>query len=401
MDILYRAVAQDDLHTLGNENPLNGRTRKRAMTIRMLQTIRWRSLLGASALLSACVSNIHVPYSAPNQVAVTSESVGSTSANPLFEYSTEEVVFSNHDVVLSGNRLDAEGTIPESAYVRNGYRQKQIEFPAAHDNGQAENLVRMRYFKRDEEGRKPLVIVVPIYGSYVYPSDKISRGLLQLQPHVNVALLQYDKHLLDLEGLAAAQSEAEVRAYVDKIRSRIIAGVVDVRRLIDWAEQQPEIDPERIAVVTFSMSSIVGTLLLQHEPRLKSGVIVMGAAQFHDVFTFCYGRLGLARESVQQLLGWNDQQFRQLMLEGLGPIDPAIFPGMADPSEVLMIDAHYDNCMPQTSRDALWETLGRPERIRYRYKHKSSFLAMTPLGFNVMRRRIYDFVQQSLAPPDL
>ena len=126
----------------------------------------------------------------------------------------------------------------------------------------------------------------------------------------------------------------------------------------------------------------------------------MGAAKFHDVFTVCYGRLGLARQSVQQLLGWTDQQYREQILESLGILDPAIYPGMANPSEVLMIDAHYDDCMPQSSRDALWESLGKPERISYRYAHKSSFLAMTPLGFNVMRRRIYDFVQQSLAQPD-
>jgi dienelactone hydrolase len=370
------------------------------MNKRMLQLIPRYTLAMAGALLTACTSNIHVPYSGPDQVAVTNESDDRTSASSVFDYPRQKVVFSNHDLAFSRNGSSTRGTTRENAYIRNGYRLKQIQMPAIHDNGQDENLIRMRYFKRAEDGRKPLVIVVPVYGSHVYPSDKISQGLLKLQPHVNVVLLEYEQHLLDLEGLTTAQTEAEVLVYIDKIRSRVVAGVVDVRRVIDWAELQPDIDPERIALVTFSMSSVVGALLAQHEPRLKTEVIVMGGAHFDDVVTVCYGRLGRAREAVQQLLGWTDQEYRKRVQESLGVLDPAGYPGMANPSEVLMIDAHYDNCIPQASRDALWESLGQPERISYRYAHKKAFLAMTPLGFNVMRRRIYEFIQKSLAPPD-
>ena len=59
---------------------------------------------------------------------------------------------------------------------------------------------------------------------------------------------------------------------------------------------------------------------------------------------------------------------------------------MADPSRVLFVEARYDICMTQQSRDDLWEVLGRPERIAFGFRHRRTFYAMTPLGFNVLGR---------------
>lgn len=331
--------------------------------------------------LTACTSNIHVPFAGQAPVTVDAEERNASST--LFAYPKQDITVSNHDL-----RSDQDG-----------YQLKRIQIPAQNDHGQALNPISFRYYKHEkQEHPTPLVIVLPIYGSYTYPSEKITAGLLKMDLPVNIALLEYDAHLFDFEGLAAAQTEAEAVRILEDTRDDLIAGVVDVRRVIDWAEQQSNIDADRIAAVSFSMSANVGALLAQHEPRLTAGVIVMAAAQFHEILRVCPGRPGKAREAVMQRFGWSEQQYRQLWLESLGGVDPAAYPGMADPSRLLMIDAHYDECMPQSTRDALWESLGRPERISYRYTHKKAFYAMTPLGFNVMRRRIYEFVRAKLAP---
>ncbi len=328
--------------------------------------------------LSACTSNIHTPFAgqAPAPVDVEQRNASST----VFAYPKQEIIASNHDLHSD----------------HHGYRLKRIQIPAQNDNGPAGNRISFRYYKHEDQDPRPLVIVLPIYGSYTYPSDKITAGLLKMNSPVNIALLEYDAHLFDFEGLAAAQTEAEAIRSIRDTRDDIIAGVVDVRRVIDWAEQQSNIDSDRIALISFSMSANIGALLAQHEPRLRAGIIAMAAAQFHEILLVCPGRPGQAREAVMQRFDWSAQHYRQLWLESLGAVDPATYPGMADPSRLLMIDAHYDECMPQATRDALWESLGRPERISYRYTHKKSFYAMTPLGFNVMRRRIYEFVQSKL-----
>lgn len=339
----------------------------------------------AVLLLTGCVANVHTPYDPSAERSGVAEPAAGRPADAMFDYRQDDIIVDNHDL-SSDNR---------------NYQLKRIRFPAPQDNRQTGNVISMLYYKHQSPQPKPLIIVIPIYGSYTYPSEKITNGLLKLDSPVNVALLEYTEYLLDMEGLAAAQSEAEVVAGIDKLRLGLVAGVVDVRRVIDWAEQQQDIDAERIGVASFSMSALVGSLLAEFEPRLAAGVIVMGAANFHDVMAVCAGRPGQAREAIMQRFGWSEQQYRQQVHDAMGAIDPARYPGRADPSKLLMIDAYYDECMPQHARDALWEALGKPERITYKYKHKRSFLAMTPVGFNVMRRRIYEFFEATLGPTAL
>ena len=331
-------------------------------------------------LLTACVSNVHTPYMSEEAASVPVDPAAGNASSTPFDYSKQEVVFTNHDL----------------PYNDRDYLLKRIQIPAQRDEGPTSRQISFRYLSHVGPEPKPLVIVVPIYGSYTYPSDKITAGLQKLDLQVNIAVLEYSGRLFDFEGLAAAQSDADAISVLSGMRDGTRAAVVDVRRIIDWAEQQSEIDADKIAAVSFSMSALIGSMLAQHEPRLRASVLVMGAAQYDEILMVCEGRAGMAREAVMQNLGWSREQYKEQLRNELGVVDPARYPGMADPSQILMIDALYDKCMPRQSRDALWEVLGGPERISYRYTHKRSFLAMTPLGFNVMRRRIYDFVQAHL-----
>ena len=359
----------------------------------------------ASMLLSACTASIHTPYNsrASALIAQSTSSLQTHSAGALFDYEKQRIDFDNHDAPYK-KHTKRKGPVPLfTASAGSGYQLKYIQFPALRDNGQKDKLIRIRYYKYNRKNqdrgknKTPLIIIVPIYGSYVYPSEVMTKQLLGLQPRANVALLEYHQNLLDFESLATAQTEADVlNIFTKRIRDRIVAGVIDVRQVIDWAEQQTEIDPGRIALVTFSMSALVGTLAAFHEPRLTAGVIVMGAAQPYDVLSVCQGRPGIARATVQERFGWTQEQYREHMFRIFRPLDPVIYAGMANPARILMIDAELDDCMPKQSRDALWESLGRPERISYRYSHKKAFLPMTPLGFNVMRHKIHDFMEKVL-----
>jgi hypothetical protein len=76
------------------------------------------------------------------------------------------------------------------------------------------------------------------------------------------------------------------------------------------------------------------------------------------------------------------------------PADPMRFEGRYDPTKILMIDAMFDDCMPESSRAALWEITGHPERVTFLYRHRSAFYSLTPLGLNVSRRKIYRFLAE-------
>jgi hypothetical protein len=85
----------------------------------------------------------------------------------------------------------------------------------------------------------------------------------------------------------------------------------------------------------------------------------------------------------------------------MASIDPARLGSQVDPARVLVLDAHDDDCIPQSARDALWQALGRPERISLRASHAGSFLAMTFLGGNHIRKSITRFLARTLASPAL
>jgi dienelactone hydrolase len=174
--------------------------------------------------------------------------------------------------------------------------------------------------------------------------------------------------------------------------------VIDVRRLVDWAQTRPEVDPDRIALVGFSMSAIVGSIVLANEPRLAAGVLMVGGADLDEVLAACNGRIRATRQRLMQRFGWSLEDFKQELRAPLAPINPARFAGRVAPERVLVIEAAADTCMPASSRERFWQALGRPERISYQYDHRTTFLAMTFLGGYDLQAQIHRFLDRTIAP---
>ena len=177
---------------------------------------------------------------------------------------------------------------------------------------------------------------------------------------------------------------------------RYRSAVVDLRHLLDWAETQPNIDPSRIAMVGFSMSALVTATVMGNDPRVAAGVLMMGGADFADIFSTCDNAAGDVRRHVLTSFGWSLEQYHDFFATLFGPADPLLYDGRYDPSSIFMIDAAFDDCMPRSAREALWDATGRPERLTLLSRHRSGFYSLTPLGLNFVRRRIYDFLDEAL-----
>jgi pimeloyl-ACP methyl ester carboxylesterase len=273
----------------------------------------------------------------------------------------------------------------------------ELSFPSSGRNGHPENLVEGRYFRAREAGPKPLVVVLPIWGTSDYPPQKISTGYARRAGHdAHIVWLYGNAPLFPWGALSTAPTEERFIELARDSAERYRSAVVDLRRLIDWAQTQPQIDASRIAVVGFSMSALVTATLLANEPRVSAAVLMMGAANFADVFSRCGNRAGEVRDHVMQSFGWNIERYRNFFAGLFDPADPIRFEGRYDPDKILMIDAMFDDCMPESSRAALWEVTGHPARITFLYRHRSAFYSLTPLGLNVSRRQIYRFLDETL-----
>ena len=273
----------------------------------------------------------------------------------------------------------------------------RLSFRSSGRNGHPDNTVEGQLFRSKEPGAKSLVVVMPIWGTSDYPPAKISTGYARRAGHdTHVIWIYGNAPLFPWSALSSAPTEDAFRAMARDSAERYRAAVVDMRRLVDWASSRPEIDPERIAFVGFSMSALVTATLLANEPRVAGGVLMMGAANFADVFATCRNRAGEVRDHAMRTFGWTIGEYREFFQGLFEPADPVRFEGHYDPARILMIDAMFDDCMPESSRAALWEITGHPQRVTFLYQHRSAFYSLTPLGLNVSRRKIYRFLDEVL-----
>lgn len=280
------------------------------------------------------------------------------------------------------------------ALETNDYVQRSVTFrPTAMHHAPFS----ARYYQGKLPGTKPLVIILPVWGVSAYPSNAVANNLLERRRgSLNVLVVEGENYLLDWQRLAEVTSEAE---FVDVIRGMV--GQVkrkssEVRGLLEWARSREEIDPQRVALIGFSVSGHVATLTLMYEPSVAASVIVMGGGHPHQMMARCADRIARTREQLTARLGWSVEEYERKLEKLLVSIDPLVLNKRLDGKKTLMIDAAKDTCVSPEARERLWAVLGNPERISYHYDHKMAFLAMTPLGLNVMRREISRFLEKTL-----
>ncbi|HEY8520820.1 MAG TPA: hypothetical protein VIN61_12120 [Gammaproteobacteria bacterium] len=327
-------------------------------------------------LTGGCALHVHHESSPPPDYVYTPP----VEADPAFEYVAPGPV-----------------TVSEVLDTTRYHDLVRITFESSGRNGHPQNLVSGLYFRSRKPGPKKLVIVLPVWGASNYPPGKISRGYAKRsRGEAHVIWLSGETPVFPWDELSSTESEAEFIARARDSAERFRSAVVDVRRLIDWAETRPEIDSSRIGVVGFSMSALVTATLLGNESRINAGVIMMGSAEYANVFATCAKRAAEVREHVFREYGWTPEQYRSFFADLFAPAEPVRFAGRYDPREILMIDTRFDDCMPRRSRQALYEATGHPERITLVYRHRTAFYSLTPLGVNFSRRKIYRFLDDVL-----
>ncbi len=334
-------------------------------------------LAGALAL-SACTLRIHVPYEEGRQELVYTPP---RVANAAFQYEDPPPLVTEQ---------------PADIELRH-YEVSRWAYPSAGRNGQKDNQVDALFFQGQQPGPKKTIIVLPIWGSHTYPPEKITYGYARRAAgDTNMVWVQGEVGLFEWDRLAATTEEEEFVRMATEMRERWLVSVIDIRRLLDYLEKRPDVDPARIGIAGFSMGALVAATVLGNDYRISAGVLMMGGARFGDIFANCAGRVAAVRDNAMERFGWSLEQYREFLTELFWVAEPTRYAGHYNPEQILMIDAYFDDCAPKSSREALWEALGYPERYTFMYKHKKAFYSMTPLGFNYTRHRIYEFFDRVL-----
>ncbi|MEE8296559.1 MAG: dienelactone hydrolase family protein [Hyphomicrobium sp.] len=143
------------------------------------------------------------------------------------------------------------------------YIVQSLSFPSIGDNGQRGNLVTALYYQSKRPGKKKLIVVLPIWGTHTYPPRKITNSLMDYSDgEMNILRILGEDHLFDWDTMSAISSEQELIAVSRQMVERVRTHVKDIRRAIDWAESQPDVDPGRIGLIGFSLGATVASLVV-------------------------------------------------------------------------------------------------------------------------------------------
>lgn len=270
------------------------------------------------------------------------------------------------------------------------YDKFLLEFPPVGRNGAPPIRLTAQYFRSKTAGPgAKTAIVLPIWGSYRYPSRKVSRTLRRRsRGAMHVIEVSGDEPLFLWEEMASAPTEEAFVEVAGQMTGRVEDMVIAIRELLDWA-RAGETD---VSVVGFSMSAIVAAIVIAVDDRFSRGVLMMGAGNPGKVFATCNGRVADVRDAVLDRFGWSRAQYMDLFQELFEAGDPSRYHGRYRPERLLIIDGVFDGCMAKDTRRALWEATGRQERIRIFGTHRWSFLSLTPFALNIAGKSIHDFI---------
>ena len=337
------------------------------------------ALVGLLAGLS-CASHNHTPYlveagaNAHTRAPVNDVVAGSGADRP-------PVVIDNHVEKRSAD-----------------YTLCRLTFPSVGDNGQVGNIVSVDYHQAGGSGAKPAVIVLPIWGISTYPPRAVTKKILRASDGaVHVLEVQGVDQIMKWADLLVATDEESYLAAWEASAEREKVWITDMRRLVDWAEERPEIDSSRIGLIGFSHSAMTAVMLAAHDQRFAAVVVAMGGARAPEIIAHCQGRRTTPVQNLaESSFGWDAAELERRLESVFSGLNPVEYRDALDPRRVLVFDARDDPCVSPKARQDLWVALGRPERYTIHSTHRKAFLSMTFLGGNWMQRRVWEFFERTL-----
>ena len=268
----------------------HGRTSHRSLGPQKMA--RWTITLSMVVLTASCAIHTHITYDA--KAGSADASIDTTKmTDPHFHYDPKPIEVDNH--VLDRNSR---------------YEVRRLSFDSIGDNGQVGNLVDVDYHQSLRPGKHPVVIVLPIWGRQVYPSNAVTRTLRKRSNgSVHILNVMGESFLIDWPKLGTVTDEDEfVELWAQGAESEITT-LIDIRRLMDWAENQTEIDGDHIGLIGFSHGAIFAPTIATQDPRITALVLVMGGAHPHHVIARC---MGARTEEVQlwaaDTFGWSHRR---------------------------------------------------------------------------------------------
>lgn len=238
------------------------------------------------------------------------------------------------------------------------WRHSSVDFPITFPGiFQDSNTAYADYYQPDESGKSPLVILIHGWGDHsVLPLQVMARGLASRGVHGLILFLPFHSRRLPTDMKKRAPNLTP-----DEWFAGYRIGVTDVRQVLDWAEQNPEIDSSRIAVIGLSLGAFVSSITMGIDSRIAAGVFIVSGGNTSKIteysrFTVFRRRYRLSREAYEATQKQYAGYLEEVAAKGWENVEPPDRNFFIDPMTyghriknrpVLMLNAMWDEFIPR------------------------------------------------------
>ena len=261
-------------------------------------------------------------------------------------------------------------------------------------------VLEAEYFKQKSPGKKKLIIVLPIIDSVVFVGRHYAHVMTSWNGSTdfNVLLIKETKKIFPLDEMQQSATVAEFLRQIDVSATNIRNYIINVQRLIDWAQDLEEIDHAKIGIIGGSIAASYASLVMATDERIKAGVFDKGGGNLHQVFADSEEPTVMeTRKVILKRFGWSKEKFEQIIESGLSEVNPSLCARYIDPEKVLFISAKNDRWLGSRSVESFWQALRQPERIDYSTGHRVAFLlSLTTFGGHYVDFKIFNHFNSKL-----
>lgn len=262
------------------------------------------------------------------------------------------------------------------------HRHYNVTFPVVSPNCYpGGELAKGEYFEPLKSDAAPLAILVHGWGDHsVVPFKLMIPGLLK--KGFACFILYQPFHKSRLPG------EMKLRLNhltADEWFTGYQMAVTDIQHIVDWANEKKHNELRKVAVIGLSLGGFVSSIAMGIDSRIGAGVFIVHGGNSGKITQL--SRFARFRKEYRHSIGeYEESQHRYLKyvqdvvgkgFENIFPeqksylIDPLTYAHLLKGRQTVMINARWDEFIPQVASDDFWTACGKGERIILPATHAS------------------------------
>jgi dienelactone hydrolase len=309
-------------------------------------SVAWLAL----AVLVGCTT--YVPLSKDYRAAVAWPAESSTAVAPL----------------VPPLRVTGDVEARERAH----FVVRQMSLPSAADSSQS---IDFEYYDVDGDQRTPVVLLLPVFNEQLAIPRFFARYFANQGWAAVVAVRGRDP----LTALVASTETVQ-------------ENLQDYRRVLDWIENEPELDASRIGLFGVSLGAMDAVMLTALDRRVNSLVIAMAGGDLSYLLANTnYRRVVRTIDDMAASQGTSRAELTA-RLDAEIKLDPLALAPYVDTERVLMVITRTDAIIPFEAQQQLRTELGSPETLYLVTGHRTSVLF-----FPKVRNAAFEFFTRHFA----